>query len=1027
MSAKLRRFAQARLAEQSSSKSGGVMSLREIEDLFVKKLCEKCNLVERDIARVFRKFDKDNSGYLSVGELADAIHLFLNGVQRNQVQELVSHYDVDGDGSISLEEFTSFLISRSSPNPNDWLTVDTLMAQDSPGKKAKGGKFDSNAFDSINDNEKDTSFDSIDNEKENNEDSQGSNTPQSVSYKSTVFLQNMKALLLKRAQELRVEGKIPIFDRLSNHINPLAESTARSMLNKAFRPYMKTGTRVDLPSFGRVLSKFTYPGSPPPRRDVMNFLFELCSEGHEKADPDLLIDMLFDKGGIKINRFGFAQEYSAPTDTGRPAVGKGPFVRRDGDVAPKNSDVPYRVITPQSQTALAAPSDFNAALIDRSAHLPNYDIVKDHVYGINLNLYSGEPVMYLNGSKQEVLYSCGCNMVIHDLNTNGQVFFEGHDDDITCFTVSNDGALVASGQLGKTPEVLVWETALNAQVSTLGNCIDLVNQPVGLVTRVGKGFFERGVCATAFSHDARFICAIGCDDKHDMGIWDVSAGDLLANMVTAQGVPPQIKSLSWSPSSYQDTSFIEKGHEECDCDLIVTGGDHNYLRFWSFKRPNRSGIGAELVGRGHRTGKELAAPPMVHTSVTFIPKENDDDPVAMQYNCLTAGDNGVVYLWSQGACIKACQALVAGDKIHSLQYLSDRSMLLIGGEKGAVMCLDASTLDILASLSVTGKDVPCGSGPVRKASVLRKEAAAQARKPYVRPDIESSMKASGRTPHGAMAMAGKPNSVAAKDKTMGAMTTGIFDQNPQTVRHARRPPTAVQAKEKSKWKGPAQEKEVPCIPRGVRSVADVYGITVVYDAPGSGADKDSTLREPYMVCSTGYGKLIKLDVPLLTRRGLEVNPEPETVLHYHHAPLWAVAKCPYNMTMAQNISTFVSGGDDGWLCLWNAESKNLIVRSKARGPIRCISVDQAGKCFALGFVGGGFSLFSCDTSNSAVKKLKSLGKAGAAFKRATELNYEVNLTEMVHRRDCIEDISDIKFSPNGKMLAVASHDGYIDV
>ena len=129
MSAKLRRFAQARLAEQSSSKSGGVMSLREIEDLFVKKLCEKCNLVERDIARVFRKFDKDNSGYLSVGELADAIHLFLNGVERNQVQELVSHYDVDGDGSISLEEFTSFLISRSSPNPNDWLTVDTLMAQ----------------------------------------------------------------------------------------------------------------------------------------------------------------------------------------------------------------------------------------------------------------------------------------------------------------------------------------------------------------------------------------------------------------------------------------------------------------------------------------------------------------------------------------------------------------------------------------------------------------------------------------------------------------------------------------------------------------------------------------------------------------------------------------------------------------------------------------------------------------------------------------------------------------------------------
>lgn len=31
------------------------------------------------------------------------------------------------------------------------------------------------------------------------------------------------------------------------------------------------------------------------------------------------------------------------------------------------------------------------------------------------------------------------------------------------------------------------------------------------------------------------------------------------------------------------------------------------------------------------------------------------------------------------------------------------------------------------------------------------------------------------------------------------------------------------------------------------------------------------------------------------------------------------------------------------------------------------------------------------------------------------------------RRDCDRDISDAKFSPNGKMLAVGSHDGYIDL
>lgn len=72
-------------------------------------------------------------------------------------------------------------------------------------------------------------------------------------------------------------------------------------------------------------------------------------------------------------------------------------------------------------------------------------------------------------------------------------------------------------------------------------------------------------------------------------------------------------------------------------------------------------------------------------------------------------------------------------------------------------------------------------------------------------------------------------------------------------------------------------------------------------------------------------------------------------------------------------------------------------------------------------------MFACDTSNSAVKKLKSLGKTGAAFKRATELRYEVGLREVLGRRDCVEDISDVKFSPNGRMLAVGSHDGVVDI
>jgi hypothetical protein len=41
--------------------------------------------------------------------------------------------------------------------------------------------------------------------------------------------------------------------------------------------------------------------------------------------------------------------------------------------------------------------------------------------------------------------------------------------------------------------------------------------PPGLLLRVGKGFFQRGVCACAFTSDAVYVSAAGCDDKHTIG------------------------------------------------------------------------------------------------------------------------------------------------------------------------------------------------------------------------------------------------------------------------------------------------------------------------------------------------------------------------------------------------------------------------------------------------------------------------------------------------------------------------------
>jgi hypothetical protein len=200
MSSKIKKLALARSAETNKGKKlNSKLSLVAIEELFIEKLSEKYKITERDIQRAFKRFDKDNSGYLDKIELAHAIHLFLNGVSMDQVQELVSHYDVDGDGVISLAEFTQFLISRNSANKHDWLTVDHLASKDGPSDdRSSHTNDDISVTSSIGNNI-----------------SSSTNNPQTLKYKSQIFLSNLKAMMMKRAMELRLEGKIPLDEVLS--------------------------------------------------------------------------------------------------------------------------------------------------------------------------------------------------------------------------------------------------------------------------------------------------------------------------------------------------------------------------------------------------------------------------------------------------------------------------------------------------------------------------------------------------------------------------------------------------------------------------------------------------------------------------------------------------------------------------------------------------------------------------------------------------------------------------------------------
>jgi hypothetical protein len=53
----------------------------------------------------------------------------------------------------------------------------------------------------------------------------------------------------------------------------------------------------------------------------------------------------------------------------------------------------------------------------------------------------------LHPDRTHMIYPLGCNLVIENLQTRQQEFLLGHNNNISCVTISNNGKYIASGQV----------------------------------------------------------------------------------------------------------------------------------------------------------------------------------------------------------------------------------------------------------------------------------------------------------------------------------------------------------------------------------------------------------------------------------------------------------------------------------------------------------------------------------------------------------------------------------------------------
>ena len=162
---------------------------------------------------------------------------------------------------------------------------------------------------------------------------------------------------------------------------------------------------------------------------------------------------------------------------------------------------------------------------------------------------------------------------------------------------------------------------------------------------------------------------------------------------------------------------------------------------------------------------------------------------------------------------------------------------------------------------------------------------------------------------------------------------------------------------------------------------------------------------------TGFGKAFEVAAN---------DGSSRSIINFHYGSVWALAAGTRSQSGGSSVDIIATGGDDKWLTLFSINKSQIITRARCRFPLRCCHFNSSCTFVAVGLAGGGISMFQIESASSKGIGIFSRSAAGT---EATELS----LSEVIYRKDCVEDISDIKFSPNDKMLAVGSHDGYIDI
>ena len=769
------------------------------------------------------------------------------------------------------------------------------------------------------------------------------------------------------------------YDRMQYHLTELDDRMAEIMLQRAIarREVDRRTRKLSFTEFGHVLRAFTFEGQTPINDDSLTILWRGCNGGN----VDTLVRKIFTPNQMEVvAESGFEQVMESqfvdgPT-LGQEEVGIGPFDHGHfGErVVPDRSlkHWPKRMRYRYSNTPVQAPTGFDSTLVQRSAQLPDDAALElEWVYGNNGKCYDNIHV----SARGELVYHKAAVVVLHDVESGKQRHFMYHDDDITCLDVDASGTLGASGQMGKEPRICVFDLNTFDVLAVVG----------------GNGFFERSVCAVSFcSVDSGYLMGVGDDDHHALGIWkwklnktelegltmhglmssgQPSPGKLLGESATMNGEPPQIYNLV-----VPDRDAREESKRGARTQRFCTVGN-SHTKFWEVNLSGSVSTGkSPITCRNSRYNNGVGgrrSQPRKTMCAAYCP---DGKTV------ITGGSDGVCYVWDtfKGECVQTFR--------HHPE--SKKSKVDVRRKSTSVQAISVlSTKNSSSSFTVItgGMD-----------GTVRRYVLSPASRGKVRYDVRP----------------GQGNSLVC-DLTKAyrgrreAVRASNMDE-PDTI-IAPRPSESKLSFKSHSGRGEDKGRGDPSHGDGTMKGTEQNPGGGKADRAKKRAEADagllggaSVIRARHAVTSL---ETINGICYVSTRRGdvWTIDPQTSAVqqrVHSHFGPVYGCCAHPSIPTR------FATTGEDRLLCIWDGHQQVCSQYLPTLARSCCYSPD--GNHLAIGCVNGAVLIYRFQKARPRANVFASL------------IFYKVV-------QDCVEAVDDVKYSPDGKMLAVGSHDNFIDV